>query len=44
MRAAIVEAFGPFDGIRVKEIEAPSPAAGEILIRVSLAGVPYRRA
>ena len=41
MRAAIVEAFGPFDGIRVKEIEAPSPAAGEILIRVSLAGVNF---
>jgi len=28
MRAAVVEAFGPFDGIKVKEIEAPSPAAG----------------
>jgi NADPH:quinone reductase-like Zn-dependent oxidoreductase len=41
MRAAIVEAFGPFDGIRVKEIKAPSPAAGEILIRVSLAGVNF---
>ena len=37
MRAAVVGAFGPFDGIRVKEIEAPSPAVGEILIRVSLA-------
>jgi large subunit ribosomal protein L27 len=33
MRAAIVDAFGPLDDIRVKEIEAPSPAAGEILIR-----------
>ena len=41
MRAAVVEAFGPFDGIKVKEIEAPSPAAGEILIRVSLAGVNF---
>jgi NADPH:quinone reductase-like Zn-dependent oxidoreductase len=35
MRAAIVEAFGPFDGIRVREINTPSPAAGEILIRRS---------
>ena len=41
MRAAVVEAFGPFDGIKVKEIEAPSPAAGEILIRVSVAGVNF---
>jgi NADPH:quinone reductase len=41
MRAAVVEAFGPFDGIKVKEIEAPSPAEGEILIRVSLAGVNF---
>lgn len=41
MRAAVVEAFGPFDGIKVKEIEAPSPAGGEILIRVSVAGVNF---
>ena len=41
MRAAVVEAFGPFDGIKVKEIEAPSPAAGEILIRVTVAGVNF---
>jgi NADPH2:quinone reductase len=41
MRAAVVEAFGPFDGVKVKEIEAPSPAAGEILIRVSVAGVNF---
>lgn len=41
MRAAVVEAFGPFDAIKVKEIEAPSPAPGEILIRVSVAGVNF---
>ena len=41
MRAAVVEAFGPFDGIKVKQIEAPSPAGGEILIRVSVAGVNF---
>jgi NADPH2:quinone reductase len=41
MRAALVEAFGPFDGVKVKEIAAPSPAAGEILIRVSVAGVNF---
>ena len=41
MRAAVVEAFGPFDRIKVKEIEAPTPAQGEILIRVSIAGVNF---
>src|SRR5262245_30274832 len=41
MRAAVVEAFGPFDGIKVKDIEAPAPAAGEILIGVSVAGVNF---
>ncbi|MCC7487501.1 MAG: quinone oxidoreductase [Burkholderiales bacterium] len=41
MRAAVVEAFGPFDGIRVREIEAPVPARGEVLIRVAVAGVNF---
>src|SRR5262245_28045019 len=41
MLAAVVEAFGPFDRIRVKEIEEPEPAQGEILIRVSVAGVNF---
>jgi NADPH2:quinone reductase len=41
MRAAVVEAFGPYDGIKVKEIAAPEPAAGEIAIRVSVAGVNF---
>lgn len=41
MRAAVVEAFGPFDAIKVKEIEAPSPLPGEILIRVTVAGVNF---
>ena len=41
MRAAVVEAFGPFDRIKVKEIDAPAPAHDEILIRVSVAGVNF---
>ena len=41
MRAAVVEAFGPFDAIRVKELETPSPAPGEVLIQVSVAGVNF---
>lgn len=41
MRAAVVEAFGAFDAIKVKEIEAPLPMPGEVLIRVSVAGVNF---
>ena len=41
MRAAVVEAFGPFDRIKVKQIEAPTPGPGEILIRVAVAGVNF---
>jgi NADPH2:quinone reductase len=41
MRAAVVDAFGPFDAIRVKEIDTPAPAAGEIVIRVTVAGVNF---
>ena len=41
MRAAMVEAFGAFDAIKVKEIEVPTPAPGEVLIRVSVAGVNF---
>jgi NADPH2:quinone reductase len=41
MRAAVVEAFGPFDAIKVRQVAAPSPAPGEVLIRVSVAGVNF---
>jgi NADPH:quinone reductase len=41
MRAAVVESFGAFDRIKVKEIEAPAPAQGEIVIRVTVAGVNF---
>lgn len=41
MRAAVVEAFGAFDRIKVKQIEVPALAPGEILIRVSVAGVNF---
>ena len=41
MRAAVVEAFGPFDRIKVKAIDTPTPARDEILIRVSVAGVNF---
>jgi len=41
MRAAVVESFGAFDRIKVREIEAPAPARGEIVIRVTVAGVNF---
>lgn len=41
MRAAVVEAFGPFDTIKAKQVEAPSLLPGEVLIRVSVAGVNF---
>ncbi|MGZ8263898.1 MAG: quinone oxidoreductase family protein [Burkholderiales bacterium] len=41
MRAAVVESFGPFDRIKIKEVEAPAPAQGEIVIRVTVAGVNF---
>jgi len=41
MRAAIVAEFGPLDGIRVEEVETPEPAADEILVRTTVAGVNF---
>ncbi len=41
MRAAIVTAFGPFEGIRVEEMPAPEPGEGEILVRTTVAGVNF---
>ena len=41
MRAAVVSEFGPFDAIRVQEVEAPLAGDGEILVRTSVAGVNF---
>jgi len=41
MRAALVTEYGPFESIRVAEVETPTPAAGEILVRVHAAGVNF---
>ena len=41
MRAALVTEYGPFESIRVAEVETPTLAAGEILVRVHAAGVNY---
>ncbi len=39
MRAARIRRFGPPDVIEVEEIPRPSPAPGEVLVRVAAAGV-----
>src|SRR5690606_16410008 len=41
MRAAVVTEYGPFEGIRVSEVEAPAPGPGDVLVRVSVAGVNF---
>src|SRR5262245_39730784 len=39
MKAARIHRFGPPDVIRVEELPRPSPATGEVLVRVTAAGV-----
>ncbi|MBT5775699.1 MAG: quinone oxidoreductase [Dehalococcoidia bacterium] len=41
MRAAVVSEFGPFDAIRVQELETPAAGDGEIVVRTSVAGVNF---
>lgn len=39
MRAAAIDAFGPADTLTVRDVEVPTPGAGEVLVRVAAAGV-----
>lgn len=39
MRAAVIDAFGPADAIRVAEVPVPTPGDGEVLVRVHAVGV-----
>ena len=41
MRAARVNEFGPVENIHVEEIPTPSPGAGDLLVRISVAGVNF---
>lgn len=41
MRAAQVTEFGPFEGIRVTEVERPQTTRGQVLVRVTAAGVNF---
>src|SRR5262249_34607802 len=42
MKAARIHHFGPPDVIEVEDIPRPSPATGEVLVRVAAAGVAWR--
>ena len=41
MRALLCHAWGPVDDLRLGDVPAPTPAAGEVLISVETAGVNY---
>ncbi|HEU0217301.1 MAG TPA: NADPH:quinone oxidoreductase family protein [Stellaceae bacterium] len=41
MRAIVVEAFGPPERLRLAEVPAPAPRAGEVLVAVRAAPVNY---
>lgn len=41
MRAAQVTAFGPIEGVTVAEVERPEPGPGQVLVRVTAAGVNF---
>lgn len=39
MRAAVIDAFGPADTLRLTDLPVPVPGEGEVLVRVHAAGV-----
>lgn len=39
MRAAVIDEFGPAEGLRVRDIPVPGLGAGEVLVHVEVAGV-----
>src|SRR3546814_3900766 len=41
MRAAQVTEFGPIEGITIAEVERPVPGPGQVLVRVTAAGVNF---
>jgi NADPH:quinone reductase len=41
MRAALMREFGPPEAIRVSEVDQPAPGAGQVLVRVTAAGVNF---
>ncbi|MDX1514878.1 MAG: alcohol dehydrogenase catalytic domain-containing protein, partial [Gammaproteobacteria bacterium] len=41
MRAVVVEKFGPLDDVEVRDVDAPVPESGQILIETRYAGVNF---
>ncbi|NJP96282.1 zinc-binding dehydrogenase [Nonomuraea sp. FMUSA5-5] len=41
MRAVVLHEFGPPDHLRVADVPAPKPAAGEVAVRVAAVGVQF---
>lgn len=41
MRAVVLREFGPPDRLRVEEVPAPEPGAGEVSVRVAAVGVQF---
>jgi NADPH2:quinone reductase len=41
MKALVCRAFGPLDALRVEDISAPTPGAGQVVVAVRAAGVNF---
>jgi NADPH2:quinone reductase len=41
MRALVCHAYGPIESLKIEDVPAPEPKAGEILVRVGAAGVSF---
>jgi NADPH:quinone reductase len=41
MRALVCYAYGPIDSLKIEELPRPTPAAGEVLVKVGAAGVSF---
>src|SRR5262249_35666717 len=41
MRALVCHAYGPIEGLKLEDVPKPTPAPGEILVKVGAAGVSF---
>jgi NADPH2:quinone reductase len=41
MRALVCHAYGPVDSLKIENLPKPTPAAGEVLVKVGAAGVSF---
>jgi NADPH:quinone reductase-like Zn-dependent oxidoreductase len=40
MKAVVIDGYGAANRLQLREVEAPRPGQGEVLIRVRAAGIP----